>query len=114
MFKYIALALLVATADATKLYSRARVQKHMPKKTPFLAQMMQPGADDIMEMFDQDGDGKISKAEFNETLNALAKEHNYTPSADEIAEANAEFDKADTSGDGNVDINELEAALRDM
>ena len=114
MFKFIALALFVATADATKLYSKERIQKQMQPKSNILAQLMQPSAADIMTMFDHNNDGLISKEEFNDTLMALANEHNYKPSAEEIADANAEFDKADTSGDGNVSAKELEAALRDM
>ena len=114
MFKFIALALFVATADASKLYTKQRIQRQMKPKSNILAQLMQPSAADIMEMFDHNGDGKISKEEFNNTLEALANEHNYTPSAEEIAGANAEFDKADTSGDGNVDAAELEAALQGM
>merc|ERR1712080_496471 len=37
---------------------RARVERHMPKKRPLLAQLIQPSAEDIMAMFDGDGDGR--------------------------------------------------------
>merc|ERR1712072_479180 len=100
---------LFATTQAVKLNQRKPVHK-----TNFLAQLVQPSADDIMAMFDTDGDGKITKEEFGNTLEALAKEHGYDPTPEEIAEAEAEFDKADADGSGAVDMNELKAALENM
>merc|ERR1712167_558861 len=105
---YIAIALLVASSDAMKLN---RAPKVTQPKTNILAQLMQPSADDIMAMFDSNKDGEISRKEFNDTLKALAKEHNYKPSKDELKEANDEFDKADADGSGTVNMDELAKAL---
>ena len=65
-------------------------------------------------MFDADGDGKITKKEFEETLEKLAKEQGFEPTEGDMKRAEAEFDKTDTSGDGIVDMKELEAVLANM
>lgn len=39
---------------------------------------------DLMEMFDSDGDGKITKKEFIKTLKKLAHSHNYEPTEADI------------------------------
>ena len=68
----------------------------------------------IYAEFDSDGDGKITKKEFEETLEKLAEEQGFTPTERDLERAEAEFDKTDTSGDGIVDMKELEAVLKTM
>tara|TARA_B110000503_G_scaffold55967_1_gene89794 strand:- start:363 stop:590 length:228 start_codon:yes stop_codon:yes gene_type:complete len=75
---------------------------------------MNPSVDDIMNLFDKDHDGKISKEEFRNTLIELAAEQKFECTAGDLARADAEFDKTDTSGDGFVEIGELEAAMKNM
>ena len=77
MFKYIALALLVATTDATKLYSRHRIAK--PQAKNFLVQLMEPSAEEIMDQIDTDHDGHISEEEFVDWVHAMAAEHGAPP-----------------------------------
>ena len=117
MFKLVSvavIALLSTGADAS--YLRARLTNQVPEKSgrQFLAQLMQPSAKEIMTMFDADGDGKITKQEFEETLQKLAEEQGFEPTERDLERAEAEFDKTDTSGDGIVDMAELEAVLKTM
>ena len=73
--------------------------------------MMEPTVAEIMGALDKDHDGKISKAEFMDFWynEKIAKAEAWTDA--EVAQAGAEFDKADKSGDGHVDIPELVAAM---
>ena len=72
MYKFIALALLVATTDASKLHSRHSIPK---QHKHLLAQLMQPNAKDIMQTIDGfgNGDGQISLQEFKDWLDETAK-----------------------------------------
>ena len=117
MMKFLSLAvvaLLVSNADATKLTTQKVVESKDRTGRQFLAQLMQPSAKEIMEMFDTDGDGKITKAEFKATLKKLAREQDFEPTEGDMKRADAEFDKTDTSGDGVVSMDELEAVLKNM
>jgi Ca2+-binding EF-hand superfamily protein len=58
---------------------------------------------DLFGQIDGDGDGKISKAEFEEALGA---------GGTNVGQANSVFGKLDQDGDGSVSIKELAAALR--
>ena len=74
MFKLITIALVAFTVDAAKLKAKThvRVEEEVEPEQDlgrqFLAQMLKPSAKDIMDLFDKDGDGKISEIEFLETL----------------------------------------------
>ena len=72
---------------------------------------MEPSVADILAALDKDHDGKISKEEFMDYWynEKIAKAEAWTDA--EVAEAGAEFDRADTSHDGHVDIPELIAAM---
>ena len=112
MFKYIALALLVATTDASYLQHRmAKASKPQPK-TNLLAQLMQPSVDDIMGMFDENEDGEISEDEFISTLKRLGGE--YKPTKEEVKEAMDMFHKADLNGDDSLSRAEVKALLATM
>ncbi|KRR02624.1 calcium sensor EFh [Bradyrhizobium valentinum] len=58
---------------------------------------------DLFGQIDGDGDGKISKAEFEEALGA---------GGTNLAQADSVFGKLDQDGDGSVSIKELASALR--
>ena len=75
---------------------------------------MQPSAADIMAMFDSNWDGKITKDELTETFMKLTSGQGFEPTSRDLKRANDEFDKTDTSGDGIVDLKELEAVLKTM
>tara|TARA_B110000503_G_C6748916_1_gene250770 strand:+ start:105 stop:248 length:144 start_codon:yes stop_codon:yes gene_type:complete len=47
-------------------------------------------------------------------LRALAREQGFEPTEGDMARAEAEFKKTDTSGDGFVSMKELEAVLKNM
>merc|ERR1712087_795335 len=54
-----------------------------------------PSADEIMEMFDHNGDGEIGVEEFKDQLMAIAEEHDYEPSEDDKDMAMKMFRMAD-------------------
>ena len=117
MMKFLSLAvvaLLTSSTEATKLTKMVVENKAERSGMQVLAQLMQPSAADIMNMFDADGDGKITKDEFTETLQKLAEDQGFEPTAGDMKRAEDEFDKTDTSGDGTVDTKELEAVLKNM
>ena len=117
MFKLLSLAvvaLLSTGADATYLRQRQSPQPQELSGRQFLAQLMHPVVDDIMEQFDLDKSGKISKEEFKKTLIKLAKDQKFEVSANDLKRAEAEFDKTDTSGDGEVSVEELKAVIEHM
>jgi hypothetical protein len=58
---------------------------------------------DLLGQIDGDGDGKISKAEFEEALGA---------GGTNLAQADSVFGKLDQDGDGSVSLKELASALR--
>jgi hypothetical protein len=58
---------------------------------------------DLFSQIDSNGDGQISKSEFEKALGA---------GGTNIAQADAVFNKLDTSGDGSVSLNELKSALQ--
>lgn len=58
---------------------------------------------DLFSQIDGNGDGKITKAEFEEKLGA---------GGTNVQAADNVFDKMDTDGDGSVSLNEMAAALK--
>ena len=58
---------------------------------------------DLFSQIDGNGDGKITKAEFEEKLGA---------GGTNVQAADNVFDKMDTDGDGSVNLNEMAAALK--
>jgi hypothetical protein len=58
---------------------------------------------DLFSQIDTNGDGQISKSEFENTLGA---------GGTNVAEADAVFNKLDTNGDGSVSLDELKSALQ--
>lgn len=58
---------------------------------------------DLFSEIDTNGDGQISKSEFENTLGA---------GGTNIAQADDVFNKLDTNGDGSVSLNELKSALQ--
>jgi len=58
---------------------------------------------DLFSQLDTNGDGQISKSEFENALGA---------GGTNIAQADAVFNKLDTNGDGSVSLNELKSALQ--
>jgi Ca2+-binding EF-hand superfamily protein len=58
---------------------------------------------DLFKLLDGDGDGKISKAEFEDKLGA---------GGTNVSNADSVFDKLDKDGDGSVSLNELMSALK--
>ena len=58
---------------------------------------------DLFGQIDGDGDGKISKSEFEEALGA---------GGTNLAQADSVFGKLDKDGDGSVSLKELAAALK--
>jgi hypothetical protein len=57
----------------------------------------------LFSLIDGNGDGKISKSEFESALGA---------GGTNLANADSVFGKLDKNGDGNVDLNELKSALQ--
>ena len=70
-----------------------------------------PSAEEIMALFDHNGDQEISRDEFHVTMEAIAAEHEYELTEDDMAAGDAMFDEADTNGSDSVDIEELRAVL---
>lgn len=58
---------------------------------------------DLFSQIDSNGDGQISKSEFENALGA---------GGTNIAQADAVFNKLDTNGDGSVSLDELKSALQ--
>jgi hypothetical protein len=58
---------------------------------------------DLFSQIDGNGDGQISKSEFENALGA---------GGTNTAQADSVFSQLDTNGDGNVDLSELSAALK--
>ncbi len=72
---------------------------------PRFAQVLRPAARAVVRLCDTDGDGQISRAEF-ETMQRA-----YGTSARDIAAA---FQAIDTNGDGQLSTGELERAMQDF
>jgi len=70
-----------------------------------------PDAEDIMEVFDRNGDGAINKEEYLDTLADIAEEHGYKPTKGDKKMAMALFREADQNKNGEVDMEELKDAL---
>merc|ERR1711957_47625 len=66
----------------------------------------------IMKHFDQNGDGKITKVEFKDTMKALAKKHNYKPTKKDWKRAMKMFNDADVDNNNAVNMEELVAAVK--
>ena len=70
-----------------------------------------PSADDIMEMFDHNGDGEISKEEFKDQLLEIARDHDYEPTEEDKKQAMKMFRMADQDKSGSVSREELLDAM---
>merc|ERR1712166_930619 len=66
----------------------------------------------ITKHFDQNGDGKITKVEFKDTMKALAKKHNYKPTKKDWKRAMKMFNDADVDNNNAVNMEELVAAVK--
>merc|ERR1711957_437450 len=66
----------------------------------------------IMKHFDQNGDGKITKVEFKDTMKALAKKHNYKPTKKDWKRAMKMFNDADVDNNNAVNMEELVATVK--
>tara|TARA_B110000503_G_scaffold78067_1_gene120110 strand:+ start:199 stop:528 length:330 start_codon:yes stop_codon:yes gene_type:complete len=106
MYKYIALALLVATTDAMKLYSRHGIAKPHVKSS--LAQLMQPTAEEIMSVFDGNANGEIDEEEFRAAIEELSGD---AVPEDIMEEYLEDFHEADSDDNGTVNMTELTAAM---
>ena len=73
-----------------------------------------PSADDIMEMFDHNGDGEIGKEEFLDQLGEIARDHDYEPTEDDRDMAMKMFRMADQDKSGSVSREELLDAMEAM
>ena len=101
MFRTIAIAALLATASTVTL------------KQKMAAQQAPPSWNDILEILDEDNNGKVSWKEIQDFMAQLEKEHGVTISAADKKEIKAVFEMADTDGSGEIDKAEFEAAMED-
>ena len=77
----------------------------------FMAQMVAPTSEDMLEFFDSNQDGKISKNEFVDALEELAQEKGMPLCSSKLAEVVSDFNKHDFNGDGFVSLAELKSAM---
>jgi hypothetical protein len=80
----------------------AQSQTSMGSNTPALASQS-ASLKDLFSQIDADGDGKISKSEFENALGA---------GGTNIAQADDVFSKLDKNGDGSVSLDEMSSALK--
>ena len=73
-----------------------------------------PSAEDIMDMFDHNGDGEIGKEEFLDQLGEIARDHDYEPTEDDRDMAMKMFRMADKDKSGSVSREELLDAMEAM
>ena len=100
-FKLIIAALF--TAQAVKLQA--------PRPTIFAQLYQPPTPAQVMEMVDTSGNGEIDQKEMMVAIKALAAEHDYTLTKDDIKEAKQGFKDADADGNGEVNLKELTKAM---
>ena len=77
-----------------------------------LAQLVQPTPEEILDLFDSNGDGKVTQEEFVESLKGMADEAGIKITPEQMDEAMEDFNHADTDGSHSVDIKELEAFMK--
>ena len=102
--KIAAIALLLASASAVKLHQKAAMKKHVEKMrcpTPEEEAELASAAEAELAR-----DGSISK----EDVLAYMEANGVTASDEVLAEAEKIFDAIDTSGDGALQLEELQAA----
>ena len=102
--KITAIALLLASTSAVKLHQRNAMKKHITElRCPTPAEEAELAAAAEAELA---RDGSISK----DDVLAYMKSKGVTASDEVLAEAEAIFDAVDTSGDGALQLEELQAA----
>ena len=99
-----------AMADAGALGQRSKKAFSQLKSK---AKQGPPSWEDILEVLDEDGNGKVSWEEMTAFLEEIEEEHGIKIPESDKKEIKKVFDMVDADGSGEIDKDEFEAAMKD-
>ena len=120
MFKFITIAVLALTSSVSAVYEHTHIAA-LAKMSDMVVDKLQTEkaassnsdlADYIIKFLDADKDSEVSLDELMAFYEKLCKKWNYTLTDDDKEAVEAEFDKVDTDGSGDVDKTELVEAIK--